>query len=260
MTADLAHIRVAIIDDEPLARDGVRMLLGQDPEIAIIAEAGTADAAITLIRRERPDLIFLDVQMPGRNGFDVLAAIPAEELPAVIFVTAYDQYALRAFEIHALDYLLKPYLDERFFEALRRAKTHLRLSRTSVLTEKLLSALSAQTLASAPPPKFLERIAIRDLGRVVFLDVAEIDWIEAADYYVQIHAGGREYLHRETMQSLDERLDPARFLRIHRSLIVNQSRIKELRTPGRRDLLVVMADGTSLKVARSHRDKVQALR
>lgn len=269
-------IRAVIVDDEPLAREGIRLLLAGDPEVAIAAESGDGPGALELIRRLRPDLVFLDVQMPEMNGFEVMASLPPDELPAVIFVTAFDRYALRAFEVHALDYLLKPFDDDRFHDALRRAKAHLRLARMSDLSQRLLSLLqsygdpAAAAAARArggpgsePPAAgagHLRRLAIKDGCRVVFLSVDEIDWIEAADYYVQIHAGGKSYLHRETMNSVEGKLDPARFVRIHRSAIVNRDRIKELRTQGRRETVVVLAGGAELKVARSHREKLSALR
>jgi two-component system LytT family response regulator len=285
----LSRIRTLVVDDEPLAREGVRLLLAEDPEVEVVGEAGNGPEAVETLRALRPDLVLLDVQMPELNGFEVLAKLAPSEVPAVIFVTAYDKYALRAFDIHALDYLLKPFRDERFHDALRRAKTQLRLTRASDLGQRLLSVLSTygdkerapQGLVGGPttpvplPPtsagasggqpgaaaaKYLTRLAIKDVGRVVFLEVDEIDWIEAADYYVQIHTGDQSYLHRETMQSLEARLDPERFMRIHRSAIVNHSRIKELRSEGRRDLVAVLANGTELKVARSHREKFQQLR
>ena len=263
-----ARVRVLVVDDEPLAREGLRLLLAADPEVEVAGEAGGGEEALRAIRALRPDLVLLDVQMPGFDGFEVLARLPPEELPAVVFCTAYERYALRAFDAHALDYLLKPFTDERFHEALRRAKAQLRLARVSELSERLRSVLAAVGAGAtgdgtpvAPPavgpPSYLERLAIKDVGRVVFLDVEEVDYIEAADYYVQIHAGGKSYLHRESMLSLEARLDPARFMRIHRKAIVNQGRIRELRSEGRRDLVVVLANGAELPVARSHRDKLQ---
>ncbi|WP_437994926.1 LytTR family DNA-binding domain-containing protein [Sorangium sp. So ce185] len=270
------EIRAVIVDDEPLAREGIRMLLEDDPEVAVAAESGDGPSALETIRRLRPDLVFLDVQMPEMNGFEVMASLPPGELPAVIFVTAFDRYALRAFEVHALDYLLKPFDDDRFHDALRRAKSHLRLSRMSDLSQRLLSLLQSYgdpgaaaaargragpgSEPPAPGADHPRRLAIKDGCRVVFLSVEEIDWIEAADYYVQIHAGGKSYLHRETMNSVEGKLDPARFVRIHRSAIVNRDRIRELRTQGRRDTVVVLAGGAELKVARSHREKLSVPR
>jgi two-component system, LytTR family, response regulator len=252
-----ARIRTLVVDDEPLAREGVRLLLAGDPEVDVVGECGNGRDALAAIRRQRPDLVFLDVQMPEMNGFDVLAGLPTDELPAVIFVTAFDRYALRAFEVHALDYLLKPFDDERFADALARAKRHLRLSHVSSLSERLLSLLE-NVRAPEPDREVMSRIAIKDAGRVVFLEVAEVDWIEAADYYVQLHVGGKSYLHRESMQRLEEKLDPDRFLRIHRSAIVNRRCVRELRHKGR-ELLCVLASGVALKVARSQRAKLQKL-
>jgi len=262
-------IRTLVVDDEPLAREGLRLLLAADPEVSVVGEAGNGPDAVRLIREQRPDLVLLDVQMPELNGFEVLSHLGPGEVPAVIFVTAYDRYALRAFDIHALDYLLKPFRDDRFHDAIGRAKAQIRLARMSDLSQRLMSVLStygerdgAPAPAPAPTPaeRWVRRLAIRDSGRVVFLDVDEIEYIEAADYYVQIHAGGKAYLHRETMQGLEARLDPERFMRIHRSAIVNSSRIRELRSEGRRDLVVVLTGGAELRVARSHREKFQHLR
>ena len=248
-------IRTIIVDDEPLAREGIRLLLSSDPEIDIVGEAGNGIDAVEAIRQLEPDLAFLDIQMPGMSGFDVLSQLPPDALPSVVFVTAYDQYALRAFEVHALDYLLKPYDDDRFFDALKKAKQQLRMAEVSALSERLLGLLENYE----PPKKRINRLAIKSSGRVVFLDVDDIDWIEAADYYVQLHVGDKTYLHRQSMTSLEKQLDPESFLRIHRSAIVHRDRIRELRHQGRRELVVVLADGVELKVARSHRDKVQAL-
>lgn len=248
-------IRALIVDDEPLAREGLRMLLEGDAEIEVVGEAKSGAEAVEMIGVVRPDLVFLDIQMPAMNGFEVLAALPEGELPAVVFVTAFDRYALRAFEVHAIDYLLKPYDDERFYDALRKAKSQLRMARVSALGEKLLSLLDSYE----PAVRRVSRLAIKSAGRVVFLDVDDIDWIEAADYYVQLHVGPKSYLHRQTMASLEKQLDPDLFLRIHRSAIVHRERIRELRHQGRRDLVVVLASGVELKVARGHRDKIQSL-
>ncbi len=248
-------IRTLIVDDEPLAREGVRLLLETDPSIDIVGECQNGAEAVETIRKLRPALVFLDIQMPAMNGFEVLAALKPEELPTVVFATAYDQYALRAFEVHALDYLLKPFDDDRFFEALENVKNQIRLAQVSALSEQLLSLLKNYE----PPSKRVSRLAIKSSGRVVFLEVDQIDWIEAADYYVQLHVGDKTYLHRQSMSSLEKQLDPEQFLRIHRSAIVHRDRIRELRYQGRRDLVVILSSGVELKVARSHREKVQNL-
>jgi two-component system LytT family response regulator len=224
-------IRVVIVDDEPLARDGIRLLLAGDAEVSVVGEAAGARAAVAAVRRLRPDLVFLDVQLPDGDGFDVLADIPLADQPVVVFVTAYDRYALRAFDVHALDYLLKPFSDERFRDALRRAKARVR--------------------AAAAPP----RLVIKDGARVVFLPVDEIDWIESADYYAQLHAGRHAYLLRESLASLAARLDPARFVRVHRRVILNRDRLREVRERGRA-YVALLHDGTEVPVAREGRRRL----
>jgi two-component system, LytTR family, response regulator len=250
-------VRALIVDDEPLAREGVRLLLERDPQVVVVGECADGASAVETITRLRPDLVFLDVQMPEMSGFEVLSALELERLPAVVFVTAYDHYALEAFEVHALDYLLKPFEDERFFAALRRAKEHLRLARMNELSQRLIALLESQPPATGGP-RGVRRIAVKSAGRTVFLAVDDIDWIEAADYYVQLHLGPQSYLHRQSMTSLEQELDPNQFLRIHRSAIVNRARIRELRQHGR-EVLVVLEGGTELKVARGHREKLQSL-
>jgi two-component system, LytTR family, response regulator len=254
-------IRTFIVDDEPLAREGIRLLLRGDPEIEVIGEAGAGREAVAQIQHLRPDLVFLDVQMPEMNGFQILGALAPTLVPAVIFVTAYDRYALQAFEVHALDYLLKPFDDERFADAVGRAKSHLQLARAWDLRQQLLSLLADVTPAPQDSkPAEPERLAIKDGCRVVFLRFDEIDWIEAADYYVQIHAGSKSYLHRETMASLERRLDAGLFVRIHRSAIVNRRRIRELRNGRQREAVVVLEGGQAIKVSRSQQAKLAALR
>lgn len=243
-----AILRVLIVDDEPLAREGVRLLLAGDPALEIVGEAGSGDAALAAIQALDPDLVFLDVQMPEMDGFQVLAALPADRTPAIVFVTAYDRYALRAFEVHALDYLLKPFDDRRFADALARAKASLGRGELERHRDRL------RALGAAVD----DRLAIKDGGRVVFLRADEIDWIEAADYYAEIHTRGGTFLHRESMASLEKRLGCERFLRIHRSTIVNRRRIRELRG-GDRSAQVVLDDGTVLRVARAQREKITAL-
>jgi two-component system LytT family response regulator len=275
------RVRTLIVDDSPAARDGVRQLLGQDAEVEVIGEASSGAEALAFIRRDRPDLVLLDAQMPGMSGLEVAARLTREGMPAVVFTAHCERETLDALRGHQLDYLLKPFAEDRFFDAVRRAKVRIRLARTLDLSERVLAAYrqvsggaELEPLPAAPalafpdagaraPAEgggFVSRIAIRDIGRVVFVNVDEIDWIEAADYYVQIHVGAKAYLHRETMQKLEAELDPNRFVRIHRSAIVNQSRIRELRHQGRRDMVVVLGDGAELRVARSHREKLSRLR
>jgi two-component system LytT family response regulator len=251
------RLRVALVDDEPLARDGLRLFLADEDDVEIVGEAATGSDAVALIAATRPDLVFLDVQMPGMNGFEVIAALPAEQLPEVVFVTAFDQHALRAFEVAAIDYLLKPVDERRFREALRRAREARRLARVSTLSQQLLELVGGDAGGDGPAP--LSRLVIRSAGRVVFLSVADIDWIEAADYYAQIHVGGHSHLHRQSLASLAEQLDPEQFVRIHRSAIVNVARVRELRRHGRRELVAILDGGVELKVGRSQRDKLARL-
>jgi two-component system, LytTR family, response regulator len=234
----VARIRTVIVDDEPPARANLRVLLRRDQEIEILAECGSGTEALAEIRSKKPDLVFLDVQMPECDGFDVLELLGAELAAAVIFVTAYDQYALRAFEAGALDYLLKPFDNARFERALARAK------------ERIAHA--------NPAAKKIDRIAIKGTGQVSFVNVAEIDWIEAADYYACLHVDAKSHLLRRSMAELEEDLDPTRFCRIHRSAIVNLERVQalELREDGEHDVL--LTDGTRLRMSRRYRKELQA--
>jgi two-component system LytT family response regulator len=245
-------IRTLIVDDEPLGRERIRTLLADDPEIEVTGECPDGRQAIAVIERSRPDLVFLDVQMPEMDGFGVLDAIANERMPAIIFVTAYDRYAVQAFEVHALDYLLKSFDRERFQAALQRAKEEIRRSREGLLNERLAGLLEdLQT-----KQKRLTRLVVKSAGRIVFLRVEEIDWVEAADNYVRVHAGRESHLMRETLQSLESRLNPAKFLRIHRSTLVNLDRIRELRPIFHGDYLVKLNDGTELTLSRNYREKL----
>jgi len=214
----MAHVaKVVVVDDEPLAREGLRALLAGDREVEVVAECADGQAAIEAIRRLKPDIVFLDVQMPDLDGFDVLRALAGEPLPAVVFVTAYDKYALRAFDVHAVDYLLKPFHDERFAEALAIAKAR----RGEDMTERIARLLDERK------PKVM-RVLVKTGGRVLFIRADEIDWIEAADYYVKLHVAGKVHMLRESMAALEARLDPELFFRVHRSAIVNLERVREL--------------------------------
>ena len=245
-------IRTLIIDDEPLGRERIRALLASDPEIEVIGECAEGRQAITAIEQRNPDLVFLDVQMPEVDGFGVLEAICDERMPVIIFVTAYDRYAVQAFEVHALDYLLKSYDRERFSAAVQRAKVEIQRSQEGLLNERLAGLLeNLQTKKDR-----LTRLVIKSAGRIVFLRVEEIDWIEAADNYVRVHAGKESHLIRETLQSLEKRLDPGKFLRIHRSFLVNLDRIRELRPIFHGDYAVKLADGTELTLSRNYREKL----
>ena len=245
-------IRTLIVDDEPLGRERIRALLASDPDIEVIEECADGRRAVAAIERARPDLVFLDVQMPEMDGFAVLEAIAGDRMPVIIFVTAYDRYALRAFEVHALDYLLKSFDRERFAAALERAKEEIHRSKAGVLNERLAGLLEDLQAKQ----KRLTRLVVKSGGRIVFLRVDEIDWVEAADNYVRIHAGRESHLIRETLQSLEGRLNPDKFLRIHRSTLVNLDRIRELQPIFHGDYLVKLNDGTELTLSRSYREKL----
>ena len=244
-----------IVDDEPLARAGLRALLERDPEARRILEAVDGAQAIESIRSERPDLVLLDVQMPDVDGLGVIAAIGAEAMPATIFVTAHDEHAIHAFECNAVDYLLKPVTEERFAEALARAKARLRQPASEVEGRQIVELLQALVT----PQRHVRRLAVRAAGRTVFVEVDEIDWIEAAENYVQLHVGGARHLLHVPLQKLEASLDPARFLRIHRSTIVHIPRIAELVPGVHGEYVVVLRDGTRLDSGRTYADRLRAL-
>lgn len=246
-------LRVLIADDEPLARQRLRTLLLREADVTVVAECGDGDQAVAAVAEHRPDLAFLDVQMPLLDGFGVLAALEPEERPVVIFVTAYDHYALRAFEVHALDYLLKPFDRERFQKALQRARAE--IQRTSREPDPRVTALLEEVKTRKPA----ERLLIKSSGRVYFVRTEDIDWVEAAGNYARLHSGGEMHLLRETMNGLEARLDPEKFLRIHRSTIVNIERVKELHPWFHGDYQVVLHDGTELTLSRSYRPRLQEL-
>lgn len=248
-------LRTLIVDDEPLAREGVRMLLEHDSEVTAITECADGEAAVNEILDTKPDLVFLDVQMPEMDGFEVLETVGVDRMPNTIFVTAYDRYALHAFEVHALDYLLKPYTNERFFNALERAKRQIKIKDKDSIQGQL-SALLEQLKPGEDP---LERLVVKAAGRISFVEVEEIDWIEAADTYVRIHIRSESHLVRGTMSGLEAKLDPHKFLRIHRSIIVNLSRVKELHPLFHGEYVVMLHDGTQLTSGRSFRNRLQPL-
>jgi two-component system LytT family response regulator len=228
---------VLVVDDEPLARTNLRVLLQKDPDIETVLECGSGTEAVTEIRSTRPPVVFLDVQMPECDGFDVLELLGGDLPPAVVFVTAYDQYALRAFEAGALDYLLKPFDNARFELALSRAK------------EKVASSLAL--------PRKMEHLAVKNAGEILFLKFAEIDWIEAADYYACLHVGGKSHLVRRSLADLDQELDPTVFCRIHRSTIVNLDRIRGLKLNADGDYDVMIDQGIKLRLSRRYRKQLR---
>ena len=255
----MKKIRAIIVDDEKPARRRLRELLQKQPEIAIVAECVNGAEAVRQIRDLQPDLLLLDIQMPGLDGFGVVDAIGAAQMPATIFVTAYDRYALKAFEVSALDYLLKPFSDERFERSLARVLSFVRTHRREELSHRILSLLDhVQPKQPENTRTPLDCLMIKDGGRVLFVRVEEIDWIEAAGVYVQIHIAGKTWLHRISLGELEAKLGARQFLRIHRSTIVNSQRIRELHPHSHGDFLVVLHDGTELKLSRSYRQKVEA--
>ena len=251
-------LRTLIVDDEPLARERVRMMLGMHDDVAVIGEYGDGQQAIDAIRHEHPDLVFLDVQMPGVDGFGVLRALEGEILPYVVFVTAYDQYALRAFEVHALDYVLKPFNAERFSQALQRARTAIARheeSEGSVDKDRLRSLVASLTAEQREK----QRIVVKSSGRVFFVKVDDIDWIEAEGNYVRLHMGPQSHLLRETMKGMESVLDTSQFIRIHRSTIVNADRIRELQPLFHGEYAVILRDGTRLVASRGPDNRLKKL-
>ena len=247
-------IRAVVVDDEPLARDGVKLHLSKEPDVVVAGEAADGRRAVTLITATKPDLVFLDVQMPGMTGLEVVQEVGPEHMPATIFATAYDHYAVKAFDVAALDYLLKPFDDERFEQALDRARQTL----TARGIEELQGRLSAllQHAAGTPPPvpaqpRYLERIGVEMRGQMRIVPVDRIDFISASGSYAEIHAGEDTYFIREQMQTLEERLDPDRFFRIHRSAIVRLDRIDTLLFNAGGDYAVRLHDGRHLRVSRN---------
>jgi two-component system, LytTR family, response regulator len=254
-------IHALIVDDEPLARRGIRLALRGEDDIEIVGECGDGLEAVAAIKAHRPELVFLDVQMPLLDGFGVVAALGAEQLPVIVFVTAYDEHALRAFEAGALDYLLKPFERERFQKTLARARRHLLNPDRADFNRRLTTLLQefnafAQRGAGA---KHLARLAVKEGGRIFFLSAAELDWIEAQGNYVRLHAGRESHLLRETMDGLEAKLDPEEFLRIRRSTLVRVERIKELHPLFNGEYTVVLHDGTRLVSSRRYRKNLDAL-
>jgi two-component system LytT family response regulator len=244
-----------IVDDEPLARERVLDLLENDPEIEVVGECGSGQEAIAAIEAHSPHLLLLDIEMPEKDGFAVLEKIPPEKMPTVIFVTAYDQYAVRAFDVFALDYLLKPFDRERFDKAIKRAKMHIQGGGSGELSRRILAALEEIKTR----PVFLERLVIKANGHVFFLKAEEIDWVEAEGNYVRLHTAKESYLLRDTISALEAQLDPKRFLRVHRSAIVNIDRVQELQPWFHGEYRIILQDGAQLTLSRSYREKLNEL-
>jgi two-component system LytT family response regulator len=245
-------ITALIVDDEPLARTMVRKLLERHHDVEILAECESGVEAIERINLRAPDLVFLDVQMPEVNGFDVIAALNPAHLPHIVFVTAYDRYALKAFEVRALDYLLKPFDEERFGATLARARQQIQSDRAGDLSQRLLDLVSEQK----PRSEYLDRMIIKTGGRVFFLKTDEIDWIEAQGNYVALHTGKQQHLFRATLAGLESQLDPRKFRRIHRSTIVNVDSIRELQPWFRGDYRVVLRSGVELRLSHRFRENL----
>ncbi len=248
-------IRTLIVDDEPLARDRIKRLLRDEDEVHVIGECGNGADAIKVITAQSPDLVFLDIQMPEKNGFEVIKSLNSKKLPTIIFVTAYDQYALQAFDVHAIDYLLKPFNRERIKRAVAHAREHIESKRIGNLDERLNSLIADLRGGK----KYLERMVVKAVGRVFFLKIDEIDWIEAAGNYVKLHVGRDGHMVRETMNGIEAKLDPSKFLRIHRSTVVNIDRIKELHPMFSGDYAVILRNGTELALSRNYRERFTEL-
>jgi two-component system, LytTR family, response regulator len=244
-------MRALIVDDEPLARRGVSLRLQKFADIKIVGECGDGLSATEKIIELSPDVVFLDVQMPGMNGFEVLRSLPKENLPGVIFLTAYEQHALKAFEVHALDYLLKPVDDERFAAAINRARTLMDSASKTQMAERILAMLGRSS------ERYTSHFLVRTGSRIRIVLVDDTDWISAAGDYTELHVRGRAHLLRETMNSLQKKLDPARFLRIHRSRMIRMDRIVELRGIDNREYIVKLSDGTEHRSSRTYADQLE---
>jgi two-component system LytT family response regulator len=256
-------MRVVLADDEPLARARLRSLLSRHEDVEIVAECANGPEVVAAVEAHRPNVLFLDVQMPGQSGVEVVQAIGPRAVCAVVFVTAYDEHAVRAFEQHALDYVLKPVDDERFERTLERVRERLAERSASALTESVLRLLGQQQVGSARPPAtsspYPARLLLRSTDRLSFVDVAAVDWVEADGDYVRLHTGKSSHLLRSTLSALEAQLDPAVFVRIHRSTIVRLARVREFQPYFHGEYVVLLHDGTKLKLSRSYRDRLQTV-
>jgi two-component system LytT family response regulator len=246
-------IRTLIVEDEPLARERIHSLLKGERDIEVVGECGDGKAAVDEIRERQPDLVFLDVSMPELNGFEVIQEVGIEEMPPVVFVTAYDQYAVQAFDAHALDYILKPFDEERFRTAVARAREAIQRQSAGSFDRRL-----SDLLDDLRRPRYLERLAVKSGGKIIFLRTDELEWIGAEGNYARLHVGGKSHLMRETMTTLEQKLDPSSFIRIHRSTIVNADAIAELEPLFQGDYVVILRNGTRLTSSRGYRSNLQA--
>ena len=255
-------IRTLVVDDEEIACEGLRMMLEKDPEIELVDICVSGIDAIKKIKLLQPDLLFLDIQMPKVNGFEVLEALTPEERPITVFVTAYDDYALKAFEVNAVDYLLKPFDDARFNQALEKSKEYFRKSKSLELQERiqqLLNQIRREDTEATRVKPYLKRLIIKNNREMVFVKIEDIDWIEADDYYVRIHAGDKRYLLRESMNNLEAQLDPSVMFRIHRSTIINVDRIKLIQQYSNNEYVVITHCGRKFDLSRSRKESLKAL-
>jgi len=245
-------IRALVVDDEVLAREGVRLELAREADISIVAEAIDGPDAVEAINRHRPDIVFLDIQIPGFDGFEVLERISPGPMPIIVFVTAFDSYAVRAFDARALDYLLKPISSQRLHSAIERAREVL----TSYAREHRAAAFGAHIVDQSAGPAYYQRFTIRERTRFLVVKASDVDWFESASNYVELHVSGRTHLLRVTLSDLEHRLDPLNFVRIHRSTIVNLDRVADIRPTSHGDFIVVLSNGTRLRLSRAYRDRV----
>jgi two-component system LytT family response regulator len=269
MIESSGSFRVMIVDDEPVARQRVRRLVAREPGVEVVAECGTGREAVAGVLQHKPDLLVLDVQMPELDGFGVLAALPPDEVPMVIFVTAYDEHALRAFDVHALDYVLKPIDPDRLRAAVTRARNEHNRAAAAEQHARLRGLLSGwapeptgQPAAASAPPKSaagpLQRFLVKANGKMFFVNIADVDWIEADGNYVRLHVGSASHMIRETIAGVERALPPSTFARIHRSAIVNLDRIAEMRQWSSGDYIVVLTTGARLKLSRTYRESIEA--
>ncbi|MBX7152132.1 LytTR family transcriptional regulator DNA-binding domain-containing protein [bacterium] len=247
-------LRTILSDDEPLALDVLRLLLQAEPDVDIVAECSNGFETVTAILEKKPDVLFLDIRMPDLDGFGVIQTVGVSRMPVTVFVTAFDQYALRAFEAHALDYLLKPFDPSRFRDTLERVRKQVR-QQSSVIEQKLESLLQT----TDKHPAALERLVIKESGRIYFVKTDEIDWVEASGSYVTLHCGRQKHLLHQTLTRLEEQLDTSKFVRIHRSTIVNIERIKELKPHFNGEYFIFLSNGARLKLSRSYKDRAKRI-